>query len=389
MRFSARYAPPAWAQSRLTIRPGRVVTCGRLSHDEEKALDQVESAALATLFAPFRTQVLSWPDRVTFLRARLCAELRELSQGTLVCEQSFKPDADALTRAGFTVSANIGSRAATDPLVLVLPPRQREEARALLARAVQIAGPQGRVVAAAANTAGARSHEADLERLCGTIGSMSKNKCRVFWSASEQGNSIDQPLVDEWLLLDAPRPILDGQFISRPGVFAWDRIDPASELLSAELPEALQGSAADLGAGFGYLAREVLHKCPGITSLDLYEAEARALDLARTNLAAEKSIPIEFHWHDVTSGLPKNYDVIVTNPPFHTSSGADDPGVGRRFIAAAARALKPGGRLFVVANRHLPYETVLNESFGRVRIVTQRYGFKIIEATRAQGVAKR
>ena len=71
---------------------------------------------------------------------------------------------------------------------------------------------------------------------------------------------------------------------------------------------------------------------------------------------SRERIAIEYHWHDVTAGLPETYDVIVTNPPFHTANGADNPGLGRRFIAAAAQALNPGGRLCLVANRHLPYE---------------------------------
>ena len=75
--------------------------------------------------------------------------------------------------------------------------------------------------------------------------------------------------------------------------------------------------------------------------------------------------------------------MIVSNPPFHTQSRADRPDIGRRFIAVAAQALKPGGRLWLVANRHLPYESVLNDSFGAVRIVAQQDGFKIVEAIKA------
>jgi len=75
--------------------------------------------------------------------------------------------------------------------------------------------------------------------------------------------------------------------------------------------------------------------------------------------------------------------VIVSNPPFHAQGNAARPDIGRRFIAVAADALKPGGRLWLVANRHLPYESVLDASFGSTRLVAQRDGFKIVEAVKA------
>ncbi|MCB7212868.1 methyltransferase, partial [Lactiplantibacillus plantarum] len=68
----------------------------------------------------------------------------------------------------------------------------------------------------------------------------------------------DADLAKRWSALDAVRPIMGGRFLSRPGVFAWDRIDPASALLAEHLPADLAGRAADLGAGYGYLSRELL-----------------------------------------------------------------------------------------------------------------------------------
>lgn len=342
--------------------------------------------ALETLLLPFGSGRLQWPKAgALFLRARTGAVLQQYALPGLVCEQSFKADAEALERAGFAVRATSTGSTDTYPLVLVLPPRQRDESRALMARAIASLSPGGIVVASASNNEGARSAEADLAQLAGSVDSMVKNKCRVFWTPPLQA-APNPKLGSEWLALDAVRPIADGRFMSRPGIFAWDRIDPASQLLAEHLPSDLHGGAADLGAGFGFLSAKLLERCPKIASVDLYEAEGRALDVARTNLATFAArATLDFKWHDVTAGLPRRYDVIVTNPPFHTQNRVDRPDIGRRFIAVAAASLNPGGSLWMVANRHLPYEEVLADNFARVRKVAEKDGFKIIEAVKGHG----
>lgn len=355
---------------------------------------------LETLLLPFAEGQLQWPaDGVLFLGARAGWPLLQMPGEGLVCEQGFKPEADALEQAGLTVRHHaMEGEDRRYPLVMILPSRQREEARSLLARAVQAVAPGGRVLACVSNNQGAKSAQADLSRLVGPVGHLSKHKCRAFWSAPLQldgeGSTVDRALLQQWSSLDQPRPVAGGRFLSRPGVFAWDRIDPASALLAEHFPADLGGHAADLGAGFGYLSVELLERCPGIRQLDVYEADRRALELARTNLdpmTAQRTpaLVADYQWHDVSAGVgDARYDVIVTNPPFHTRGGIDRPDIGRSFIAVAARALKPGGQLWLVANRHLPYESVLDESFGSVRIVAQRDGFKVVHARKAPAESK-
>jgi 16S rRNA (guanine1207-N2)-methyltransferase len=335
--------------------------------------------ALDIRLLPLRDGALQWPvEGGLFLRARDGWPLHRQAMPGLVCEQGFKPAADALQRSGMALAA--ADHARRWPLVLVLPPRQRDEARALLVRAIERTAPGGRVLACMPNNEGAKSGEGDLARLAGPVQTVSKQHCRVFWTAPLDG-VIDAELAAQWREADAPRPILDGRFVSRPGVFAWDRIDPASALLAAHLPDTLAGLGADLGCGYGYLASEVLARCRAVTALDLYEAEARALEVARTNLQPfAAQVALDFHWHDVTTGLPRRYDFIVSNPPFHAQGRADRPDIGQRFIAAAADALNPGGQLWLVANRHLPYEAALDATFGSVRTVAQRDGFKVVNA---------
>jgi 16S rRNA (guanine1207-N2)-methyltransferase len=344
-------------------------------------------AALAALFVPFESSELRLPadGRALFLRARAGVRLREMAQSGWLCEQGFMPFADELARNGMRVDEPQADE--KFPLVLMLPPRQRDEARALFARALSHTAPGGAVLAAMPNAEGAKSGEADLARLAGAVQHQSKHKCRVFWSTPDT-TGIDQALLAEWLALDAPRAIVDG-YVSRPGLFAWDRIDRASALLAAHLPADMRGRVADLGAGYGYLASQVIARCPNVSAIDLYEAEARALEPARINLARAqqecgREVAVVVHWHDVTRGLSQRYDAIVSNPPFHQGR-ADLPELGRAFIGSAAEALQPAGRLLIVANRHLPYEAVLASRFHDVRTLAVQEGFKVIEAIGVRG----
>jgi len=341
--------------------------------------------ALQALLLPFADGELDWPVQggALFLHARDGAPLHRQPLPGLVCATDWKPDADALAQAGWPTRTEAATQHdARFPLVLLLPPRQREHARAAFARALDAAADGGTVVAAMPNDEGARSGEKDFALLAGPLQALSKHHCRVFWRAPLRGPA-DPELAARWRASDAPRPIAGGRFLSRPGVFAWDRIDVASALLAAHLPPDLSGDGADLGCGYGYLAAQLLERCGAISALDLYEADARALDLARRNLESEgKNVAMGFHWHDVAAGLPRQYDFIVTNPPFHAQGREERTDLGRAFIAAAADALRDGGRLLLVANRHLPYEAGLASRFEHVRTLAQEHGFKVVEAVK-------
>src|SRR5690554_4027837 len=197
--------------------------------------------ALDALMRPFADGTLPREAGALFMHARAGAALASDEWPGLVCETAFRPDADALGRQGLTVACgdgepvdHAGAATGTPPLVLLLPPRQRDEARAAFAEALARAAPGAFVVASVANDAGAKSTEADFARIAGPVNSRSKHKCRVFWARAGQPGS-DPALATQWRGLDAPRPVAGGRFLSRPGVFAWDRIDAASALLARHL----------------------------------------------------------------------------------------------------------------------------------------------------------
>src|SRR5690606_14941822 len=121
--------------------------------------------ALDALMLPFASGQLAWPEAgALFPRARTGAALHTHAPRTQLCEQSFRPYHHALPPAAFPAPA--AGRDAF-PLVLGLPPCQREEARALRAQALARTARGGSIVAAMPSDAGARSGQADFEALLG------------------------------------------------------------------------------------------------------------------------------------------------------------------------------------------------------------------------------
>lgn len=280
------------------------------------------------------------------------------------CEviQTFFPDHAAWERRGLTVRTALDGAYAAEIVTL---PRARDLAEDRIARASAQAG---LVVVDGAKTDGVDSLLKALRGRVTLDGQVSKAHGKVFWFAGGADLS-------DWLRHPTTLPTGD---VTAPGVFSADGPDPASQALAAALPVSLKGRLADLGAGWGWLAREVLRR-EGVTQLHLVEADSTALDCARRNVTDARAV---FHWADAADWTPPAaLDAVVMNPPFHAGRKAD-PQIGRAFIAAAARVLAPHGQLWLVANRHLPYESALTDSFREVAEAGGDSRFKILHAAR-------
>ena len=332
----------------------------------------MENLALETLMLACDSLCETRPERILFIGAQAHPALR--GQVGLVGWQVLKPLADAWDKAGFARSDTLPE--GTWPWVMVLPQKSRDETLLWFALARDRLAAGGKLLVAMPNTAGASRFEKELARATGRVDSIQKHKCRAF-IATDDG-SWSEAIFAEWRELGHLRKIDGTEFVTQPGICSSAHIDPGSLLLATNLPKSLRGRVADLGAGWGYLSAAALDACDAITHIDLYEADARALEGARKNLArhAEKTA---FHWHDVTTDLTENYDTILMNPPFH-SGQATDVDLGRAFIGSAIAALRRGGKLLLVANRQLPYEAVLESKALAWRKIAEDPIYKVIFA---------
>lgn len=270
----------------------------------------------------------------------------------------------ALTQAGWrALTAPEGPYAAA----LVIVPRSKDAAHARLAAARAVT--DGPIIVDGQKTDGVEPLLRALRKRATVSEPLSKAHGKLFVVTG--GDFAD------W----AARPRHVDGFVTLPGVFSADRIDPGSAALAAALPADLKGRVADLGAGWGYLSRAVLAS-DGVTELHLVEADADALDCARRNVTDPRA---RFHWDDATTHqAAAPYDVIVMNPPFHEGRRGV-PDLGRAFIGSAARLLSRHGTLWLVANRHLPYEQALADGFAEVHEIGADPRYKLFRATRPRG----
>ncbi len=299
---------------------------------------------------------------IAVMRPTASYDLSSLPREAVQVVHGSYPDYTAFAQAGYAVSQDMPACRTA----IVVVPRSKALARAMVAAACAVAE---LVIVDGQKTDGVDSLYKSCRKVLGDVPSLTKGHGRIFWF----------PASDVFADWKAVQPVQgDHGFYTQAGVYADGKIDKGSALLADALPAKLPARMADLGAGWGYLSAAVLAR-DGVTSLDLIEAEALSLECARLNVTDTRA---QFQWADALQFKPDTgYDGIVMNPPFHASRAAD-PGLGRSFIQAAARLLGSHGKLWMVANRHLPYETTLSECFRNVDMIAGNGAFKVIHANR-------
>lgn len=287
----------------------------------------------------------------------------------------FDPPGDALQTSplipGSTPLESVPEGSA-EAAMIYAPPGVLER-RYTLALALKALKPGGRLDAMAPKDKGGSRLKKELQAFGLEIGESAKahhRRCVVIRPETLTG-------LDEAIEAGAPRLVPGLEAWSQPGVFAWDRVDAGTLLLAQTLPP-LKGAGADLGCGYGALATVVLGS-PAVTALRLIDLDRRAIEAARRNVEDPRAT---FEWADArTVETAGDLDFVVMNPPFH-DGGAEDRRLGQAFIRQAAAMLKKGGVLWLVANRHLPYEGDIAAAFKRSQPLADKGGYKVIEAVK-------
>ncbi|MFI9583229.1 methyltransferase [Streptomyces sp. NPDC052236] len=225
-----------------------------------------------------------------------------------------------------------------------------------------------------------------FERILGpTRTSLAVKKARLIFCAPDpQLPRVPSP----WPLrysLPADVGALAGRTLTNhAGIFCAERLDIGTRFFLRSLPERSGPErVVDLGCGNGVIGTAVAAANPeaAVTFVDeSFAAVASAEATYRENVTSDAKA--EFVVGDGLSGVAdESVDLVLNNPPFHSHQATTDA-TARRMFGGARRALRSGGELWVVGNRHLGYHVKLRRLFGNCEVVASDPKFVVLRSVK-------
>ncbi|MGV9772542.1 methyltransferase [Streptosporangium sp. NPDC003464] len=225
-----------------------------------------------------------------------------------------------------------------------------------------------------------------FEQILGpTRTSLAAKKARLIFCSPDPGLARSaSPWPRDYALPDDVGAVSGLTVTNHAGVFCADRLDIGTRFFLQNLPRRRgRARVVDLGCGNGVVGTAAALAGPGAEVMfidESYQAVASAEATFRANVAAD--VTAWFVVGDGLSGVPAgSVDLVLNNPPFHAHQATTDATAWRMFTGSRA-ALRRGGELWVIGNRHLGYHVKLRRLFGNCEVVASNPKFVILRAVR-------
>ncbi|WP_330177249.1 methyltransferase [Streptomyces sp. NBC_01498] len=172
--------------------------------------------------------------------------------------------------------------------------------------------------------------------------------------------------------------------VNHAGIFCAERLDIGTRFFLRHLPERRgREHVVDLGCGNGVVGTAAARANPEarLTFVDeSFSAVASARATFTENVGTDR--PVEFVVGDGPADVAAgSADLVLNNPPFHTHQTTGDATAWRMFTGSR-EALRRGGELWVVGNRHLGYHTKLRRLFGNCDVMASDPKFVVLRSVR-------
>ena len=157
------------------------------------------------------------------------------------------------------------------------------------------------------------------------------------------------------------------QLITRPGVFSHRQLDNGARQLLDAVDVYPQSRLIDIGCGSGSVALGLAIRDPS-AMVHAVDSNARAIWCVEQGKRLNKlsNITTELNATGMYDG-PGSFDMALANPPYF-----GDFQIAEKFIEAAHRSLRPGGRLVLVTKQPAWYEENLVRWFHDTEVFPSR-----------------
>jgi 16S rRNA (guanine1207-N2)-methyltransferase len=177
---------------------------------------------------------------------------------------------------------------------------------------------------------------------------------------------------------------VDFTLFSKPGVFSWNRIDPASQYLCDKILPTLidtlktlgkTAKVLDLGCGHGQLS--LCLAAAGFT--EIYATDNNAASICAANITFQKNnLEVKLSADDCGIDLKNDFDIILCNPPFHQGFSTSNALI-EKFALSTKRLLSKKGKAYFVCNHFIANEDILHDADMKIQRIDETAQFKILE----------
>jgi 16S rRNA (guanine1207-N2)-methyltransferase len=271
-------------------------------------------------------------------------------------------------------------------VVIIDLPKGRLLAQNWLLKADEALKVGGHLYLAGSNNYGIQTVIKDAESLLGASGILGYKKgnriVRFLKNSIPQNQPIwaSQPGIAPrtWYAMDVIIKDHPLKIFSLPGVFSYDRLDPGTVLLLDVSVIQAGSHILDLGCGYGIIG--LIASRSGAAQVDFVDVDFSAIAASRKNVMVNRIQGAHVIPSDVLQSVSdRQYDQILTNPPFHSGKSVDYQ-MAQAFIDQSYQHLKPGGQLILVANQFIRYENLMKSLFRRTDVLVETSGYRVWQA---------
>ncbi|MBE1559368.1 methyltransferase [Nonomuraea africana] len=228
-----------------------------------------------------------------------------------------------------------------------------------------------------------------FERILGpTRTSLAERKARLIFCTPDPAlPRTPSPWPISYTLPDDVGPASGRTVVNHAGIFCADRLDIGTRFLLRHLPGSRGPErVVDLGCGNGVVGLSLALANPQAEVLFVDESHQAVASAEATYLANSAALPdppaARFLTGDGMADVEVgSADLVLNNPPFHTHRATTDDTAWRMFTGSRT-ALRRGGELWVIGNRHLGYHAKLRRLFGNCEVVASDPKFVVLRAVK-------